>query len=730
MSEARTLLHGLQPQPVASYLGALGILRISCTQHDRRVRGSFERQGFVIEGLTRSELTELLLERYSPTSVFSPWNNASGFYTSSKGRLAASALEALMTSKNPRFDKLVQTAAQIQSMIRELGYVDAPEGTEKALFIQRLRGILSDDALAWLDAVAVIENDEARMMPLLGSGGNEGVLEYSGLFLRSIVDTMVDDRERSARLLAAALYSEISNELLERPGGQFEPGTAGGFNTGPGFESKSLPNNPWNFLLLVEGSLVWTSTIASRQIGMESGYRFAVSPFTVRHRAAGYSSAGKRDDDPQRTRAEIWVPVWRRPANLAEVERFIGEGRVEVRGHGGSTRRATDSVDFADAVGSLGVDRGVDSFVRYTFIKRRGDSFIALPTAVLDVRVRREIDLLRQLDDDLANLDSFLRRFPGDGPPAQLVARRRAIDECRLDVAQRGGTDAMSALVRAIGSLEMALSRRDPGKEPRLARSLGRLGPDWIDACGESIEVRIAAAVTSLARIGGAAPLRAYLSPIDPDEPWRYAIGARTLAWEGRDLADRLANVLGKRFRDARMLSSAASKSARNPTFGPRRATLFDIGTFIEGDVDERALEELIFGFTWLKDARGRARAASPHIAPPLPRAYSMLRLLFRPDGIPTAAERIHLIPDGSIVPLLRTGRVSDAVDVARRQLMSRGLHPRRVIDPGVRDPVLGRRIAAALMIPVSATRRLVADALLPDRDPISFDHEETADDR
>lgn len=731
MSATNTvLLRGLQPQPLASYLAALGVLRICATLDNALVRGAFSRAGFLLEGIVEPELLELLLDAWKPTPVLTPWNNASGFYDSSKGRIAAEAMRLVVASQAPRLTAFIHAIEQVRRIIAAAGYLEAPEKQEKAAFLALLRSVLPDDCVAWLDAVAVVDEGEVRMMPVLGSGGNEGVLDYSGLYLRSLVDTVLGERSRSKRLLQSALFATPTTDLLGRPGGQFDPGTAGGFNTGPDFESKELPNNPWMFLLLIEGSLLWASGMASRQRGIDSGYRFAVSPFTVRHRAAGYGSAGSGDDDPQRVRAEVWVPVWQRPAGLAEVARLIAEGRVEVSGRKRNMNRATDSMDFADAVASLGVDRGIDRFVRYAFIKRRGESYIALPAGLIDVHYRREVDLLRQLDGELEIVDRFLARFPSEqGPPAQLIGLRRAIDEARFDVAMRGGPDAMTRLVRSMGALEMTLARRDPAKDPQLYRPLGGLGHEWVEACGDNVEVRIAAALAAIAPTGGAGPMRAYLAPLDRKDPDRYAPASRPLTWAGVDLADRLGNVLQRRLLDVSNQANGAKTRSQSPTWGIRRASLDDVAAFLDPEaVDDRAIEELLFGFTWVRSPGTEISRKFPAANGPLPRGYSLLKLLFLPGGISRAGEEpVHLVPEPAIVSLLRAGRVTDAVALACRQLRAKGLLPRRVVDDGIVDPAWGRRLAAALLIPVMQIRPLVDHALLP---PTDNEKQEMADAR
>jgi CRISPR-associated protein Csx17 len=686
-------------------------------------------------GPSEESLLGFFLDDWRPSPILNPWNNHSGFYPSSKGNPAKGAMDALAMANLDRLAPLVQVIQAVRERVGARGYNDAPKDEEKAEFIAWLRGELPDEAVTWLDAVAVTDGQEVQMMPIVGSGGNEGVLDYSSLYLRSLVDTLLIERDRSESLLRAALFGRPTTALLERPGGQFDPGTAGGFNTGPGFETKLPPNNPWTFILLVEGALAWVSGLASRQQGAAAGYRLAVSPFTVRHRAAGYGSAGRDDDDPQRTRAEVWTPVWRRPATSAEVSRFIADGRVDVVRKDATVKRAANSLDFADAIASFGVDRGVSSFVRYTLIKRRGDSFIALPSGSLDVHYRREVDLLRDLAPELDVLDRFLGAFPSEqGPPAQLAGLRRAIDDARFDVSARGGATAVTRLFRAIGAMERELARRDPGKEPRLQRPLGNLKERWVTLCDDSTEVRLAAAVASIRATAGAAPLRAYVAPLAPPRYDRFAPAARAVAWVGASLPDRLANVLHRRLLDARAgLAQEVSLPGRdcNPTYGPRAASVDDVAAFLTPSlVDEALLEDLLFGFSWIDFGDHRGREWDDHTSQlparlPLSRIYALLKLAFLPRGLPMDdGGYAEITADPSIVPLLRAGRLSTAVQTASRQLRVNGLSPRRVVDGRCLDDAqTGRRLAAALLIPVVPVG-LKRAALLPPLEKRDADEE------
>ncbi|PZR08262.1 MAG: type I-U CRISPR-associated protein Csx17 [Archangium gephyra] len=733
MSTPRVLCVGLQPEPLAAYLGALGILRM-LNSSGHTVRGAFSPEGFFLEGIAREALLDFVLTRWKPSIVLSPWNNASGFYAApkpkkgekrarsddetdaknAKGKKIREALNRVVDCDDSRFDVLSRAIASIRSRVTAR---NAPNDADKARFIAQLRAWLPDDALQWVDAAAVISNDKSTMMPLLGSGANEGPLDHAGRYVLSVVEMLLsNEQQTSRRLLESALFGTTATGLSKQSVGQASPGSAGGFNTGPGFETKDMPNNPWAFVFFIEGSMTWVSGLASKQVGEASGYTFAVSPFTVRHVAAGYASAGRAEDDSRKVRAEIWAPIWTRSATIAEITRFIAEGRVDVQSRQGQARRATDSLDFAEAVGSLGTGRGVQSFIRYTIVKRRGDNYLATPVGRLSVIHRTEIDLLRQLDAQLGTLDSFLGKFKGDGPPAHLVSLRRSVSDAHFDVATRGGPDAMRRIVRALGALERVLSKRDTARPPKLSRPLGGLGGNWVAACGDSAEVRLAASLASLRATGGAGPLRANVAAIDPKKESEYAKGGNQQAWFGANLTTRLAHVLKRRLLDA---ENTDAHDTRNPTWGTRPVSLSDIGGFFEpGAVDEQALEDLLFGFTWVNhsDADGTSENARPHAMPP-PREYALLKLLFLPNGLTLHEGRppIRLRPPAALVPLLISGRVDDAIAVARSQLRARGLRPRRLDRLGRIDAAFGGRLAASLLFPMFQTRSLVEDALLSD---------------
>ncbi len=381
----------------------------------------------------------------------------------------------------------------------------------------------------WIDATAVIGPEgEIEHPPILGTGGNEGRFEYSNAFMKNLSWMLLsDDEESSWSLLKGALFGDSTDHLLIASVGQYDPGRAGGFNQGQGIENKDFPVNPWNFVLTMEGTITWASSVARRQRASSRG--FMRSPFTVRATPVGYTSSFDRDD--QNARAEIWAPIWTHPSGYSEIRTFISEGRADVE-----RKSASNGIEFAEAASSLGVERGVSEFVRYSLLKRRGDSYVALPAGRFSVRVRTESDLIRELDLPLRRVDGFLRGFKGQGPPARFLSARRSIDEAIYSLLQHGGATYVKHLVAAIGKLERLIAQRGGGGSPKLSGPISGLSPRWIVAADDgSTEVRIAAALASIRSTGDVGPIRSNLAPVDPRKPWMWADGqVRPLGKETR----------------------------------------------------------------------------------------------------------------------------------------------------------------------------------------------------
>ena len=598
-------------------------------------------------------------------------------------------------------NEVLKPAKKVRTIAKRL---ERASGKEQ--IIQACRDRLPDAAVEWIDAAVVVGAEgEVEYPPILGSGGNEGRLDYTNNFMFCINRLLIDPSalSESRDNLVNALIGEPSDSYENSPVGQFDPGRAGGYNQGPNIEQKDFTMNPWNYVLTLEGAVAWSSSIGKRS--MPGGKSLLKSPFTVKLKAVGYTSSSGKDEKD--AKAELWAPLWGKAITYGELKTFISEGRADV-----GRRMARNTIEFAEAVSTLGVDRGITEFVRYDLLKRRGDRFIALPAGRFPVTYRRESDLIRELDQTLRELDEFLREF--ENPPAQYSSARRNLDKTIYDALLTGGAHRLKAIIAAIGDMEMLLATRDLSKKPKLKRPLSGLTARWLNAADDgTVEFRIARALSSIGPTGDVGPIRANLEPVDPKAPYKWSESGYQMEWRGNSVATRMANLLSRRLMDAARLNTDS-----NPLFASFGLAMSDIAAFIDGVTDDLLIEQLLFGMQWIKwaDRDAVSRAARNAAMPTtdsegiFPRHWAMLKLLFLPhyiDVIPGC--RVSVVSEQAVLPLLKSGRIADACEIARRRLFSSGLNP---LKAGVTNFGNGERIAAALLMPVWQTRKLYSLSL------------------
>jgi CRISPR-associated protein Csx17 len=167
----------------------------------------------------------------------------------------------------------------------------------------------------------VVGTDGFKAAPVLGSGGVDGRMEFSANFLANALTVVIDPR--SEAWLRSALLETNDERLVSTSIGQFAPGRIGGPNATQGMEGSSMIN-PWDFVLMIEGSL-FLAGASSRKMGAR-GAGSASFPFTVRPSPAGVETFVEFDG--VNGRGELWLPLWSRPASLSELQTLFSEGRA------------------------------------------------------------------------------------------------------------------------------------------------------------------------------------------------------------------------------------------------------------------------------------------------------------------------------------------------------------------------------------------------------------------
>ncbi len=707
------ILRGCAPEPLIHYLKALGIFRLVVEQEfDKSVRAFWRGDTFVLESeRTTDELIDFFLNRYTPTPIVAPWNGSSGFYPKDKKQRAM--IDALCHIDSPRVNDYRATVAIARALVGDRK--EQPKKEEKAEMLRHARCVFSDRALKWLDAAYVLGEIRPDYPPLLGSGGNDGHLEFTFNFIARLLSVLPEvisqqpnkrkiaqQLKQSESQLRAALLLDNSATLEKAAVGQFYPAGAGGANASQGVSGDSLVN-PWDFIFAIEGTLVLASaTVRQLAAGARSKASF---PFTVQNSTVGYGTATSNE----KMRAEIWLPLWSRSASFAEVSHIFSEGRVQF----GKTQRwaVRTGFDFARSVAELGVDRGINAFQRYGFIERNGQANLAASLGRFEVRERPLATLIYEVD---RWLDS-LRRATRDAKrtPERLTRAVSQIEEAIFDLCASGEVEHLRATLIALGAAEAEVARTANLKKDDqgnvAVRPLAGLTTRWASECDDnSFEFEIAAALASITGEGKRGLFRANIEPIEiSDKGIEWTNDDAGAVWGTRSLEDNLAVVLHRRSIDAR------TASVSHPALSSKRfASLRAIDAFLRSATDNEQIEGSLHGLALIKWSSEQEREfySSNNVPPTLPRAYAMLKLLFLPEG---RLERLDepIKHEPSIIPLLRAGRVNDALDVADRRLRSSGLVP--FTNNFHVSPEEGMRLAAALLIPIGSSAIHVLDALV-----------------
>lgn len=676
-------LRGCPFQPLGAYLKALAVLRLM-TQEDGEARGYWNSRCFVLRTkLGQEELIEFFLERYEPTSVLSPWNGGSGFYPKDR----KTGIDAIRASNEDRFATYRRDLGRAAEIVAEVGKMP-DEDSRRSEILRRCRNELSDACVEWLDAAIAIAADESRAFaPILGTGGNEGRLDYTNNFMENLNRLFISPEKKFPvrTLLENALFGTLTDGLQDIAVGQYDPGRAGGFNQSNGIEADSVAN-PWNAVLTLEGAIAWAGGIYRKQ-GV--AYRsFLCSPFTVRPTAAGYGSASEKDEET--ARAEVWTPIWNNPARFEEIRMLLREGRAAVGG-----KAAQNGLQFAEAAASLGVDRGIDAFIRYNLVKRRGDSYLALPAGKFPVEYRSTADLIREMTPLLDQAKYAAKgnngEVPNSWPPLM-----RAVEEAMFQALLHGRKHLVVEVASAFGAIHRWLLERK-----REVNWRGRLSENWVRECCEvKAEARLAAALAGLGRKN------------DPDLVFNVNPAHPRFSWAGRDLTARMLSTLRRRTLDG-------AQSDESPFRSSMAARATDVATFLERRIDDELMENLVFAFLLCKPAELPAKLdGDGYQRWP---GYCVLKQFFAFSTHPrtnASADEPQFRPDLSMTTYLTGNKVKDAVESGIRRLRNAGLETKIRTGWDTED---GLRLGAALLIPVWDVERLrkwiAEDSVLEERE-------------
>lgn len=708
-------LAGCNPTPLAGYLKALGVLRLLAAK-DHALRGCWRHDRFVVQTtLDASSVRDFFLAEYEPTPIVGPWNAGSGFYyqerksserdpeTGKKIKLgvrdqataATKVVDAICQSPDARLKNYQTALSFARRRVNEAGLEAAPDsGPPKDQFIKSLRAELPDTQLAWLDATVVATAEGSSFPPLLGTGGNDGNLDFTSNFMQRVLDVLGDggdaSREQSSAWLNTSLFGSAAPGLMKNNIGQFSPGQAGGLNSAIGYAADAVIN-PWDYVLMIEGSLAFSAATSRR--GADDPYGVMNFPFTVRAVGAGAGSLG--EGDAANARGELWLPLWDQPATLPEIRSLLAEGRVAL-----GRKPARDALDFIRAVHHLGGYRGVRSFQRFGLLQRFGKNYLATPLARVHVAEETRPNLADDLDRQ-GWLERFRRAARGENASIRLRTLRRRLEDRLFDLSGHELRPAeVQTLLMLLGEINHVVAmivglREDVCPLPRLAER-------WV-ACADdgTPAFRIARALAGLQGVSDL-PLRAQLFPmhrarnewLTPKSGERY----RVYSGQQGSLLATLRTLLERRLWLAEQLDMADK-----PLSSPAGATLDDLAAFLRDERMDARIAALLPGLSLCTIPEDIERTAGDGM---VPAAFGVMKLALTPDRVLRGlgflgAEQHMPIPAGMVAQLAAGNHGNRAVKTALRRLRASGLASSLERTPPELAGIAPERAAAALLIPL-----------------------------
>jgi CRISPR-associated protein Csx17 len=791
-------LRGCTPEPLGNYLKGLGVFRLIAEQADPRARTWWKNGVLWLQTKwSREELMSFFLRGigenktpvYSPTPIFAPWGGRPGFYQDGNDK-AKQRLARLMQSGLPdRFDNARQvikaTRAVLDSrtatvrvknkdVVKPWGELSKTQRAGiKNQIIAAMRNSWGGQAVDWIDACLSLEED-AKFGFLYGTGGNEGSADITNNFWELIEETIgiATPTADTSELLNATLFGDSRVGGTSKTAGQHFPLAAGSSNCGQEFFSSSSAN-PWDVLLMMEGAVLFAGATTKRL--SQHGKGKAAFPFMIDHLSADEASASIKDEASQdikvmRCRAEFWMPMWGQPTLLSGVQSLLAEGKLQRI----SGERTEHTLHALEAIKSLGVARGIDTFHRVALFERRGKGYYLASSLGYHSTAQAPDSLapqLTEIEDFRQRVYSKLREGPGI--PDRVMRARQSLHTALATLLTRDEQRSISVeeilvdvLTRVAGVEREVSFLKD---REQLLNPCPPLSRAWMPDAANDSDFRLARAIAGIAAWGESSDphrptveaVRSNLLPVRRrSRAWQWDETSRSAVWSrGTSLSANLVGVLRRRLIDAQR-----GKGNGLPLWSQHGATFSDLLAYWNGEFDEARVADLIHGLAlidsgqwdqdrvddrqsrdetsdlrtsavWFLEDEPRITLDLPRWLLPeelraacaLPRVYHLLKLCFVGGRLPRrpvegdVARRTgdEPFPADSldVLSLLEAERLESAVQLAARRLRAKGY-------PAVlRDADLAalptrldcRRLAAMMLIPVEQPGVSAALAIKPE---------------
>jgi CRISPR-associated protein Csx17 len=696
----RIRFEGVLADSLLGYLKALALLRLLSARFDPSIRGAWSSGTFEIMTIAvRSDIERWLVESYEPTPVINPWNSGAGFDEKSSTKTAGQTLRRILDTSSERWAPYRVAVHAANEVLDGLSPADR---STKNVVLAALRERYSDAALQWLDAAVVVGGENLGFPPLLGSGGNDGRLDFSINFAQRVLDVVADgaDPKTSRKWLADALDGTSAEpRLKDAKIGQFAPGINGGANSANGFDASPLVN-PWDFVLLIEGTVAFAGSVSHRFAGSSERVSF---PFTFQTVPAGFGTSSADEV----ARGELWLPQWRGWATFPAVRALLRAGRLDLDldgTRGPRQRLAGSALEATQAALTSGVASGIDRFTRIVMAQRNGLAYAATAVGVIEVRHDAAIAALSR---DTIDWVMRLQRIDSLGSSTRSALRR--YEEAMFAYGTltdrfRRARALQNALV-ALADLDFSLATHPPRSLTPI-RPLPFLNSDLLQGLDdESAEHRIARAIAGygIGVKGEAERLRFDIEKVEIDKRGQLVFKpTRVVTWTLNLHAD-LGGILQRRIRRANAESTRGSDSIPDALRSVYGAGISDFTDFLEDRIDTMRLRGLIAAYSLidpLGEFQERSRLQNDLS---IPASFAAIKLVV--DGERATLESARPVLDNEMIPLLLASR-SRAFEVAYRRLQNANFPVRSIVAAALPDEIIGRRYAAAAFIPASPDAR------------------------
>ncbi len=736
-------LEGCTATPLANYLKALSVLRLLSTKYSE-TRGCWRGDRFVLmTPLDREGIARFFLHEYAPTPIISPWSGRAGFLegddgqdSKRKGAVILGRIEGATGNRFGRYRKVVSAIRDVpviqqldqvrterkrlealkkakrldQVGADQLSAIKRQEAELKNALLRSLRNELDDSVLPWIDACFALFGDDRTPGPLLGSGGNEGSMDFSinhvGYLLELIDEESDNPTPLATHLLGSGLFADAVPRESSSNIGFLDTLATGGANMASGYEGGST-GNVWDSVLAMEGAILFASLTTKRLESTSFGR--PTFPFAVTPSFAGNGSLATKES----ARPELWLPAWSGMSTISEVSSLLAEGRTTKGRH-----EARNGMDMLQAVASLGTDRGITAFNRFGFYERRGlGYYVATHLGRFDVpEVAADNWVISELNQHRW-LDGFRSFAFDDNTPTRFAVLRKRLEDTLFALAGKipSKLEAQTLLI-LLGEIQTALSVS--GKAREAIQPIPRLSERWVIAADDgTIVFRITKALAGLHGVGEKPlPIRTQLFPLErrwakwitpkSEEKYRLCDGLN-----GR-LADALPALLTRRL----WLAERFDMDDK-PLESPAGATLADLAAFLRDASMDTRIADLLPGLALCDIPQDIDHSGGEGA---VPAAFALMKLALTPErtlhSLDALTEGQSLpVPTGMLAQLAADNHGNRAVAIAWRRLRASGLAPRFM--PNALPTLAGidsKRAAAALLIPLrfGATRALLCTAL------------------